>query len=156
MKSFYEDNKGHQIFKDVRNVDDFYIQLTAAYGNKLNNKEDTLIFLDEISIYPQYFSLLKQLSIDNKYCYICSGSLLDVELNKSGLSPMDYVTIKKMFPMDFEEFLLANGFGKEAIEQVFQSFNKKESLNEGLHNILINHFFISICWWFARLCKNIC
>ena len=32
---------------------------------------------------------------------------------------MGYVTIKKMYPMDFEEFLLANGFGKEAIEQVF-------------------------------------
>ena len=115
--------------------------MTAAYGNKINNKEDTLIFLDEISIYPQYFSLLKQLSIDNKYCYICSGSLLGVELNKSELSPMGYVTIKKMYPMDFEEFLLANGFGKEAIEQVFQSFNKKESLKEGLHNILINYFF---------------
>ena len=117
--NFDEDNKGHQIFKDVRNVDDFYIQLNAAYSNKLNIKEDALVFLDEISIYQQYFSLLKQLPIDNKYRYICSCSLLDVELNKTSLQPMGYVTIKKMYPMDFEEFLLANGFGKEAIEQVF-------------------------------------
>lgn len=139
--NFDEDNKGLQSFKGVNNVVDFYIQLTAAYGDKLGNREDTLIFLDEISVYPQYFSLLKQLAIDNKYRYICSGSLLGVELNKSGLSPMGYVTIEKMYPMDFEEFLLANGFGKEAIEYVRQSFLKKESLQEGLHNILINHFF---------------
>ena len=138
--NFDEDNKGHQNFKDVSNIDDFYIQLTALYGNKLNNKDDTLIFLDEISIYPQFFSLLKQLSMDNKYRYICSGSLLGVEFNKAGLSPMGYVTIKKMYPMDFEEFLLANGFGKEAIEHIHQSFLKKESLIESLHNILINHF----------------
>ena len=138
--NFDEDNKGHQNYKDVTNVEDFYIQLTATYGNILNNRDDTLIFLDEISIYPQFFSLLKQLSIDNKYRYICSGSLLRVELNKSGLSPMGYVSIKKMYPMDFEEFLLANSFGKEAIEHVHQSFIKKESLQENLHNILIHHF----------------
>ena len=47
--NFDEDNKGHQNYKDVTNVEDFYIQLTATYGNILNNRDDTLIFLASIA-----------------------------------------------------------------------------------------------------------
>ena len=52
------DKKGDRVFEDVKTCDDFYIQLSALYGNRLNNRDDTLVFIDEISIYPQFFSLL--------------------------------------------------------------------------------------------------
>ena len=91
------DKKGDRVFEDVKTCDDFYIQLSALYGNKLNNRDDTLVFIDEISIYPQFFSLLKQLRIDNKYRYICSGSLLGIELLKTGLTPMGSIIRKEMY-----------------------------------------------------------
>ena len=134
------DKKGDRVFEDVKTCDDFYIQLSALYGNKLNNRDDTLVFIDEISIYPQFFSLLKQLRIDNKYRYICSGSLLGIELLKTGLTPMGSIIKKEMYPMDFEEFLIANNFGSDAINYVRESYENKTSLNESLHNTLLNLF----------------
>ena len=134
------DKKGDRVFEDVKTCDDFYIQLSALYGNKLNNRGDTLVFIDEISIYPQFFSLLKQLRIDNKYRYICSGSLLGIELLKTGLTPMGSIIRKEMYPMDFEEFLIANNFGQDAINHVRESYENKTSLNESLHNTLLNLF----------------
>ena len=134
------DKKGDRVFEDVKTCDDFYIQLSALYGNKLNNRDDTLVFIDEISIYPQFFSLLKQLRIDNKYRYICSGSLLGIELLKTGLTPMGSIIRKEMYRMDFEEFLIANNFGPDAINYVRRSYENRTSLNESLHNTLLNLF----------------
>ena len=138
--NFDEDNKDEQLFKNVKSTSDFYIQLTAKYGNKLSRYEDTLIFIDEIQVYPQFLSLLKQLNIDKKYHYICSGSQLGIALLDNGLSPMGSVIEKKMYPMDFEEFLLANGTGKETIDYLKKCFINKETVNEALHTYIMNMF----------------
>ena len=66
-------------FASIATVDDFYNQLTALYGNKLGNAENTLIFLDEIQVYPNLLTLLKSLRADNRYRYICSGPNLGID-----------------------------------------------------------------------------
>ena len=62
-----EDYDGDKIFANVSKTNDFYLQLSALYGNKLNNNDDTIIFLDEIQVYPHLLSMLKSLKLDNKY-----------------------------------------------------------------------------------------
>lgn len=43
-----------------------------------------------------------------------------------------------MYPMDFEEFLWANGIGEDVITHIQESFLHRESLNEGIHNKMLN------------------
>ena len=47
-----DDFDGDNNFKDVRTTRDFYLQLSALYGDKLNNANDTIVFIDEIQVYP--------------------------------------------------------------------------------------------------------
>lgn len=139
--NFDADEKSDQYYKNIRTIQDFYIQLSINYGNIMDKKENTVIFLDEIQIYPQYFSLLKQLSKDGRYTFICSGSSLGVEINDTGLSPMGSITIKNMYPMDFEEFMIANGTGEEALSFIRKSYKECKSLSESLHNSLMSSFY---------------
>ena len=69
-------------------IDDFYLQLSMIAGDKMKDKDNTLIFIDEIQAYPQLLTLLKFLSQDNRFTYIASGSLLGVTLSETTSIPM--------------------------------------------------------------------
>ena len=88
-------------------------------GDKLGDYDDTIIFFDEIQCYPQFFTLLKFLREDSRFHFIASGNALGVALHRTTSIPVGSVVIKKMFPLDFEEFLWATGYGKEAIDDVY-------------------------------------
>ncbi len=81
--NFVEDSIGNHVFEDVKTKEDFYFKLSIIAGEKMGKKEDTLIFLDEIQQYPQFLTLLKFLKQDDRFTYICSGSLLGVTLSKT-------------------------------------------------------------------------
>ena len=78
------------------------------------------IILDEIQFCPEAFSSLKALAEPGIYDIIASGSLLGILLGSGddgeGLSPVGYVNILDMYPMDFEEWLWARGFEKRHTE----------------------------------------
>lgn len=76
--NFVEDFLGNKLFEKVNNKEDFYFQLSMIAGDKMKEKENTLIFIDEIQQYPQFLTLLKFLKQDDKFTYICSGTLLNV------------------------------------------------------------------------------
>lgn len=135
-----EDYLGERLFADVKTVDDFYLQLSITYGNKMKQKENTLIFIDEIQAYPHLLTLLKFLSKDNKFTYIASGSLLGVTLHQTTSIPMGSIKIIRMFPLDFEEFLYANGMGELAISSMRKKFLLSESLDETTHNKMMDLF----------------
>ena len=104
----------------------------------MNVKSDTIIFLDEIQEYPQFLTLLKFLNQDNKFTFIASGSSLGITLSKTISIPLGSIHIKRMYPLDFEEFLMANGFGTYAIDAIRQKFMSNESLDEGMHNRMMD------------------
>lgn len=135
-----EDEQGVRRFAEVRTTEDFYFQLGMLVGNKLGNRQDTLVFLDEIQAYPHLLTLLKFLNQENRYTYIASGSLLGVTLSQTSSIPMGSIEVVPMYPLDFEEFLLANGFGKEAIDVLRRKFEEKESLDEATHLRLMDLF----------------
>ena len=135
-----EDRDGARIFAGVKGVEDFYLRLSSFAGRRLGSKKDTLIFLDEIQAYPEMLTLLKFLCDDGRFSYIASGSLLGVTLHKTVSIPGGRIEVQHMYPLDFEEFLWANGVGNDAIQHIHSQFGKKESLNEGLHNRMMELF----------------
>ena len=138
--NFAEDKFQSKTFEQVSSVQDFYMKLSSVAGERMNEKNDTIIFLDEIQEYPQFLTLLKFLNQDNKFTFIASGSLLGITLNKTTSIPLGSILIKKMYPLDFEEFIIANGFGNYAIEAIRNKFLANESLDEGMHNRMMSLF----------------
>ena len=138
--NFVTDNESEQLFMHVHNIDEFYLRLSSVAGDKLGQYNNTLIFIDEIQCYPQYFTLLKFLREDKKFHFIASGSALGMALRHTTSIPVGSVIFKKMYPLDFEEFLWANNYGKIAIADVYDHFNKQQSLSEEQHNKLLDLF----------------
>ena len=133
------DFDGDQLFKSIKKTKDLYLQLSALYGNKLNSIEDTIIFFDEIQVYPHLLTLLKDLKLENKYRYIASGSLLGITL-KHTFIPMGSIDEIKMYPMDFEEFLYANNVGRDVVEYLKKCFTNLEPVAEGIHKSILEKF----------------
>lgn len=138
--NFVEDDEGNQLFKNIHKKEDFYLTLSMVAGDKLNDRTDTLVFLDEIQHYPQYLTMLKFLREDGRYRYITSGSLLGITLQDTTSIPVGSVIRKDMFQLDFEEFLIANGFGTEAINMLRSAYENRQSLSEEQHNHVMDLF----------------
>ncbi len=138
--NFVEDDEHEQLFKNIHSAEDFYLTLSMVAGARLGDATDTLIFLDEIQHYPQFLTLLKFFRQDNRYRFIASGSLLGISLRQTTSIPVGSIIRKEMYQLDFEEFLIANGFGDEAIKQLHNSFLNKQGLTESQHQHLLNLF----------------
>ena len=113
--NFLEDKNGEKLFAGVSTVKDFYLKLSVFAGGKMGDKKNTIVFLDEIQAYPELLTLLKFLKDDDRFTYIASGSLLGVTLNKTLSKPGGRIQKVKMYPLDFEEFLWANGVGEDVV-----------------------------------------
>lgn len=135
-----EDKQGLRYFEKVTTLEDFYMQLGMLGGEKLGNRDNTLIFLDEIQAYPHLLTMLKFLRQDGKYRYIASGSLLGLTLHQSVSVPMGSIDIMKMYPLDFEEFIIANGIGHQIIDVIKKRFAERKSLEEGIHIRILDLF----------------
>lgn len=140
-----EDKLGDRVFASAKTTKDFYMALSVVAGDKMKQRENTLVFLDEIQAYDHLLTLVKFLMKEKKFTYIASGSLLGVTLKNTQSVPMGSLDIQHMYPMDFEEFLYANGVGEFAIDSMKESFHKQEALSEAMHNKLMD-LFKNICW----------
>lgn len=138
--NFAEDDEGGRLFKNIHKKEDFYLTLSMVAGNRLSGRGDTLVFLDEIQHYPQYLTMLKFLREDGRYRYIASGSLLGLTLQDTTSIPVGSIIRKEMFQLDFEEFLIANGFGREAIAMMRRNYENRQSLTEEHHNHVLDLF----------------
>ena len=135
-----EDSIGDRLFENTKTIEDFYLQVSMLAGNKMKAKENTLIFIDEIQAYPHLLTLLKFLSQDGKFTYIASGSLLGVTLSQTTSIPMGSIRKVRMFPLDFEEFLYANGMNEIVISSMRKKFERLEALDEAMHNKMMDLF----------------
>lgn len=138
--NFVEDDEGIRLFKDIHTIEEFYFKLSAKYGKELGEYDDTLIFLDEIQQYPQYFTLLKFFREDRRYRFVASGSLLGTKLRNTTSLPVGSVIIKQMCQLDFEEFIIANGVGVDAIDALKRSFFNRETLDQSMHDYILDLF----------------
>lgn len=135
-----EDSLGERLFEQTRSVEDFYLQLSMLHGDKMKEKQNTLVFLDEIQEYPQLLTLLKFLAQDGRFTYIASGSLLGGTLAQTTSIPMGSIRKVRMYPLDLEEFLLANGLNETAIAALRTKFQARQALDEAMHNKMMDLF----------------
>lgn len=138
--NFVEDDEGEKIFKNVHTTEEFYLKLSMVAGTRLDSYENTLVFIDEIQHYPQFLTMLKFLRKEHRYRFISSGSLLGIALKGTVSVPVGSVILKKMYQLDFEEFLIANDFGKDAIGYLQKSFEQKQTLASEVHDKVLALF----------------
>lgn len=107
--NFIENPEYKQIFSNY-NVDQIINRLSFINPNFVFEPYNTLILFDEIQDFMDATTSLKFFKLDGKYDVICSGSALGI--NNSSISSIsvgfkdEYI----MYPLDFEEFLWANGY----------------------------------------------
>ncbi len=138
--NFVLDYEGEKIFKNVHTTEEFYLKLSMVAGTRLDRYDNTLVFIDEIQQYPQFLTMLKFLREEHRYRFICSGSLLGIALKGTVSVPVGSVILKKMYQIDFEEFLIANDFGKNAIDYLRKSFEQKRTLSPDIHDKVLGLF----------------
>ena len=113
---------------------DKIIEKIEIIKNVIINPEDTIIFLDEIQVSERAITSLKYFcESDKPYKIVCAGSLLGVKINRFKSSfPVGKVTIKYLYPMDFEEFLIAL---KEEmlIKEIRNHYESNEKLMNPIH-----------------------
>ena len=135
-----EDKLGERIFAEAKTTKDFYMSLSVVAGDKMKDRNNTLVFIDEIQAYGHLLTLVKFLMQENRFTYIASGSLLGITLKNTQSVPMGSLDVEHMYPMDFEEFLIANNVGATAIEAMRDNFKNNEGLSETIHNKMIDLF----------------
>ena len=125
-------------FDDLNNLDIFYQTISLEYNVKLYSRESLIIF-DEIQKFPKAREAIKYLVADGRYDFIETGSLISIKEN------VEYITLPseerklKMYPVDFEEFMI---YMNEEIllEYIKECYEKKQELDAKMHNKAMHLF----------------
>ena len=104
--------------------------------------QETVVFFDEIQKCPEIVTKIKFLVEEGSFKYVMSGSLLGVELKGITSVPVGYLTVLRMYPMDFEEFMIANNVSKTTLEMLKTKFETCQPVDEFIHQKLLSLFFI--------------
>lgn len=138
-------------FEQEPNLKDFFNTLNPKdvlskielYKRKKIIRKHTLIIFDEIQACTEALTFLKYICEDeNDYHIIATGSLLGISVNR-GISsfPVGKVQFMTMYPMDFEEFLLANGESYSImINQINKCFKEDKPIETVFHNDLLEMY----------------
>ena len=131
--NFEQDEKIIPFFESSLSPNDIINVLEKFYNSKIIPNQ-TLIFFDEIQNCNKALTSLKYFAEQApEYDIISAGSLLGVSINRENFSfPVGKVIMKTVYPMNFEEFLMA--CKKDLlIEQIKKSFQTSKPLNDILH-----------------------
>ena len=112
----------------------------SAYSRVPLVRSKTLIFFDEVQECPDVMTWVKALVDEGSYIYALSGSLLGVELKDIRSVPVGYMSEMQVYPMDFEEFLLASNVGKDVISYLRNCFVERIPPAEGIHKTILGLF----------------
>ena len=127
------------VIQSSMSVEDLIINLSTA-TNYSFTKGETILFIDEIQEAKDVVTRIKFWVDEGSFRYILSGSLLGVELQNLRSAPVGYLEEIKMFPLDFEEFLLASKVKPEVISHLRDSFNNEIGVSDLIHNKMLEHF----------------
>lgn len=137
--NFIKTPEAVNIFTNASASDDVLLRL-SAFTNKPLIKGKTLIFFDEVQRCPEIVTAMKFLVEDGSYRYIMSGSLLGVELKGLSSAPVGYMSIKKMYPLDLEEFFMALGVSDRIFQALRTSFSERKAVDAVVHERLMQLF----------------
>ena len=122
-------------------AEEFLIKLKMIMPQECKPHE-TVVFFDEIQKCPEIVTKIKFLVDEGSFKYVMSGSLLGVELKGIASAPVGYLTVLRMYPMDFEEFMVANDVSKTTLDMLKEKFETCSSVDEFIHQKLLYMFFV--------------
>lgn len=128
-----------EILKDAGSAENILLRLSSVFGDKLipNN---TMIFFDEVQECKELITQIKYLVQEGSYKYVLSGSLLGTIFQDIHSVPVGYMSIIRMYPLDFEEFAWANGIGEKVFEVLADAYQNKMPIDEYIHKRLLSLF----------------
>ena len=130
-----------QLFEGSLEYDDLIPKL--SFSEKVEIIEgESVIILDEIQNCSNAYSALKSLSLSKKVDIIALGSFLGVNLDDDDerISPLGFVNIERMHPLDFEEYLWAMGIDRELIGIIEGNVRNHTVVDEYFNRALIDHY----------------
>ncbi len=122
-------------------AEDFLVRLKMIMPEDCQPHK-TVIFFDEIQKCPEIVTKIKFLIDEGSYRYVMSGSLLGIELKGITSVPVGYLTVLRMYPMDFEEFMIANNVSNTTLEMLKIKFETLSPVEDFIHQKLLSMFFI--------------
>ena len=127
-----------ELFSDLSDLNYIFLRLQLQYGTELFTRKSLIIF-DEVQFCPQARQAIKVLVKDHRYDYIETGSLISIRKNvKDILIPSEERKLN-MHPMDYEEFLWAQGDTITApiLRQVLAA---RRPLGDAVHRKILRSF----------------
>lgn len=131
--NLFEQDNIVELYNSNLTSDEKFVQLKLLVNFDLGN-DDTIIFIDEIQQSEKLISELKYFcEKHNNIRIICAGSLLGVKLKRANFSfPVGKVKMINMYPMDFEEFLIALN-QKELVNFIKDCFKQNKPISTPVH-----------------------
>ena len=142
---FHEQEQLCALFAGSLSVDYLTMSISASVPGAQFVPHNTCLVLDEIQNCPRARSSLKFFMQDGRYDVICTGSLLGVSGYKSAEQikaedqatiPVGAETIVEMYPMDFEEWLWANGIKEQVSDFLRKSLQDETPIPADIHQRL--------------------
>lgn len=122
-------------------AEEFLVKLKMIMPENCRSKE-TIVFFDEIQKCPEIVTKIKFLVDEGSFRYVMSGSLLGVELRGIASVPVGYLTVLRMYPMDFEEFMIANSVSQTTLDMLKEKYMRLEPVDDFIHQRLLAMFFV--------------
>lgn len=134
-----------ELYQENISSDEKLMKLKVILGIKEEN-EQTILFVDEVQESEEFISNLKFINeMHPDLNIICAGSLLGVKLKRSHFSfPVGKVEMLDLYPMSFEEFLMA--FNEdELIKEIKECYHKNSSMINILHQKALTYYELYLC-----------
>ena len=132
--------KFKRIFDDGFEVDTILKNISRINPDFLFNPGNTLIFFDELQDCPNCATSLKSFKLDGRYDVVCSGSLMGLYYQQIESNSVGYKEDCEMYSLDFEEFLWANGYGNDFVEELYDSMINLQPLSSITYDVLNSLF----------------
>ena len=139
---FHEHREYKAFFAGALDVDTLVFNISLNLPNSRFVEGKTVLIFDEVQDCPSARSSLKFFKLDGRYDVICTGSLLGVNGYKTAQEqkeeqeasiPVGFEEIIEMYPMDFEEWLWANGIQQQHLDYLRQCFEQETPVSQAVH-----------------------
>lgn len=134
--NFFTNAEYASIFSSQLDVDSLVSKISIRFPDKIITPKKTLLFFDEIQECPRARLSFKFFKDDGRYMVIGSGSYLGINgyvIGDSTPAPTGAEDVIDLKTMDFEEFLWANGYGDEHINELIKYFDDRQKIPNDLH-----------------------
>ena len=137
--NFLENKMARSLFENAGSREELLLRLSMFAEEPLVPGE-TLVFLDEVQECKEIVTAIKFLVEEGSYQYVLSGSLLGVDLKDVRSVPVGYMDTVEMYPLDFEEFAVANGVSERVLTALKTSFEEVKEVDSLIHEKMMELF----------------